>query len=368
MPTIPTVLQVIPSFAGGGAERQLVLLSGALVAAGARVHVAHLHGGPNLAAAQACGATLHEIAVGSHYDPSVVRKLKALIRTTGADLVQTWLLHADITGGLAARSAGVPWLLSERQSAGHASNAKFFLRRRFGRRADCIVANSEGGADYWRQTGYRGPLHVVRNIVPEALRPDVEMPPVERDSMLIIAVGRLSEEKNYPTLLRILDRVLTRVPQARVDLLGEGHLRAILQQQIDATPALAGRVQLVGHVDDVHRRLTKAAAFVSMSLFEGTPNAVLDAMRAGCPLVLSDIPAHRELVDDRGARFASLANTAACAEALIGCLLDPADSRDRADKARAGLRLQDWAPARIASAYLDIYGAITHRRPRCASS
>ncbi len=367
--TRPTVFHVIPSFAGGGAERQVVWLSQALVTAGARVHLAHLHGGPNLAAAQASGATLHQIPVRNHYDLSVLDKLKSLIRSTGADVVQTWLLHADITGGLAARAVGVPWVLSERQSAGfYAGGAKFYLRRLFGRRADAIVANSEAGADYWRLAGYCGALNVVRNILPAPQPADADAALVTRDPMLIIAVGRLSEEKNYPTLLRAMEQVLTRVPQAHVDVLGEGHLRAMLQQQIDAAPALAGRVRLVGHVNDVHQRLQSAAAFVSMSLFEGTPNAVLDAMRAGCPLVLSNIPTHRELVDDAGARYAELDDPAACASALIACLTDAPASLARAERARAGLRLQEWSPASIAAAYLDIYQAVGQRRKSCASS
>jgi glycosyltransferase involved in cell wall biosynthesis len=299
----------------------------------------------------------------------VLGKLRTLIHRTGADVMQTWLLHADITGGLAARSAGVPWLLSERQSAGfYAGTAKFALRRWFGRRADAIVANSEAGADYWRQAGYRGPLHVVRNIVPATLQADAGAAPAARDPMIIVAVGRLSEEKNYPTLLRALERVLAQVPQARVDVLGEGHLRAMLQQQIDSTPVLAGRVRLVGHVSDVHHRLQQAAAFVSMSLFEGTPNAVLDAMRAGCPLVLSDIPTHRELVDERGARFAALDDGAGCAAALVECLLDAPASLARAEQARSGLRLQDWSPHSIAGAYLDIYRSAGRKGRSCAYS
>lgn len=357
-----TVLHVIPSFAGGGAERQLVWLSRALVDAGVRVHIAHLHGGPNLAGALASGATLHALPVSGNYDPSVLGKTAALIRRVGADVVQTWLLHADVTGGLAARRVGVPWLLSERQSAGfYAGGAKFYLRRLLGRRADMIVANSEAGARYWRDAGYTGALQVIRNIVPDATAPGPPVVPPSREPALVVVVGRLSEEKNYPTLLTALESALARVPAARVDVLGEGHLRPVLQARIDASSVLAGRVRLVGHVDDVADRLARAAAFVSLSRFEGTPNAVLDAMRAGCPMVLSDIDTHRELADDRSALFTPLADPGRCADALVTTLGDVAASGQRATRARQRLLGEDWSAPRIASRYAALYESLRAR-------
>lgn len=362
-----TVLHVIPSFAGGGAERQLVALAASLADAGVDVHVAYVHGGPNLEAARRTGATLHRLSCAGNHDPRVALELRSLIREVGPAVVQTWLLHADVFGGIAARWCGVPWLLSERSSSVmYAQGMKFRLRRWLGRTADGIVANSEGGLQYWLDSGFRGTGCVIRNIV--SATPGTPHAPalVGATGPTILAVGRISPEKNYPLLLEALESVFTRVPSAAASILGEGPERARLLAHIAASPALADRVTLPGHVGDVARRLASASVYVSLSRFEGAPNTVLEAIQQACPLVLSDIPAHRELVSNDDARLVDLAQLASIVDAISGELLNPAAARQRA--ARAQARVGTWSAARIASEYLDLYRKLTLRRTVCVSS
>jgi glycosyltransferase involved in cell wall biosynthesis len=358
------VLHFIPSFVGGGAEQQLVRLAGALTAAGADVHVAHLKGGPQLEHAAASGATLHRLVVGSSYDPRALTQLHALVRSLMPAVLQTWLLHADVVGGLIARRSGVPWVLAERSSAAmYKLGLKFRLRAGIGKGADAIVANSAGGAAYWHEAGYRGRLCVIGNIVaaPKALSPQGSL------ATDIVAVGRLSDEKNYLLLLQALEHLCSSRPAPRVDLLGSGPLQTQLQASIDASAKLAGRVVLRGHVADVPARLAAARMFVSLSRFEGTPNAVLEAVAADCPLVLSDIPAHRETVGNDGAIFVAADNAHAVAAGIAAVLDDPAAGLDRTRRARA--RLGDATAERVALAYLNLYQslAVSPRSASCAS-
>ncbi|HXH37210.1 MAG TPA: glycosyltransferase, partial [Thermoanaerobaculia bacterium] len=77
-----------------------------------------------------------------------------------------------------------------------------------------------------------------------------------------------------------------------------------------------------------------AAAFVSLSDFEGRPNAVMEAMAAGAPLIVSDIAAHREFLDETCALFVPPRDDAAVALALAAVLDDPASAAALAKEAR----------------------------------
>jgi glycosyltransferase involved in cell wall biosynthesis len=359
-----TILHVIPSFAGGGAERQLVELAAGLVSSGVDVHVAYLHEGPNFSAAARSGAWLHRLDCAGNYDARVLLSLRRLIAELHPAVVQTWLLHADVFGGIAARWCGVPWVLCERSSgAMYAAGIKFRLRRCLGLGADALVANSAGGLQYWRNSGYRGPGAVIRNIthVPGAAFPHAQS---QARRPTVLAVGRLSAEKNYVLLLDILETVLPRLPMASATILGEGPARAPLEARIAASPTLMGRVHLPGHVDDVAERLARASVFVSLSRFEGTPNTVLEAAAHGCPLVLSDIPAHRELLAADEARFVQLNDPTAIVDALFDALTDRAAACERAERARR--HLAELSTDRITQEYLALYESILLRGVACA--
>jgi glycosyltransferase involved in cell wall biosynthesis len=83
--------------------------------------------------------------------------------------------------------------------------------------------------------------------------------------------------------------------------------------------------------------MKRADAFAFMSKFEGCPNVVLEAMACGCPLVLSDIPAHREILDEGRAYFAHPDNQTAIAEAIKTTLLFGDAARARADAAQVAI-------------------------------
>jgi glycosyltransferase involved in cell wall biosynthesis len=66
--------------------------------------------------------------------------------------------------------------------------------------------------------------------------------------------------------------------------------------------------------------MKKASLFISLSKFEGSPNAVMEAMACGCPLVLSDIPGHREILNDKSALFVDPSNIRLTANAILKVL------------------------------------------------
>ncbi|MEA2571423.1 MAG: hypothetical protein QOI24_3424 [Acidobacteriota bacterium] len=352
------ILHCIPSMAGGGAERQLTYLASPLIAAGHDVHVALLHEGTHLETLRAGGAVVHHIDTRGNYDPRLSMRLLKLIKRIRPDVAQTWLTQMDVGGGMAARIAGVPWIVSERSSAlAYPRGLKNGMRVLAARGASAIVANSEGGLDYWRSRAKPRTLQrLIRNAVPvaevEAAAPaDPASVGLDPAKPLIVFIGRLSAEKNARKFIDALSIVLQRHDVVAV-ICGDGPLRDDVRAQ--AAPLIAARqVAFTGFATDAWSWLRRANVFVSVSTFEGNPNAVAEAMAAGCPVVVSDIPAHREFLDGDSALFVDPASRESIALGLSRALTGVDESRQRANAAHA-IAVQ-WTAPKIAQQYAAVY-------------
>lgn len=119
----------------------------------------------------------------------------------------------------------------------------------------------------------------------------------------VAVIGRLFKVKAHSVALSAFGQIDDQT--SRLILMGDGPLRENLMAQIDEM-GLARRVEMTGIVerDKVFEYLVNSDLFVSASLGEGLPIAVLEAMACRCPVVLSDIAPHREIAD--GADFVSL--------------------------------------------------------------
>lgn len=152
----------------------------------------------------------------------------------------------------------------------------------------------------------RGRWHVVQNAadierVDRALRDGT----VERDNdtFTVLAVGRLEPVKDTAALLDAFARIHDDV--TRLVIIGAGSLEESVRARVAAL-GIGDSVTMTGLIprDEVFLRCAAADVLVSTSHGEGLPVAVIEAMAAGCPVVLSDIPPHRELAD--GADFIPL--------------------------------------------------------------
>jgi glycosyltransferase involved in cell wall biosynthesis len=352
------ILHCIPGMGGGGAERQLAYLSGELVRLGWDVHVALVRGGPNLPRLEQSGATIHRLEPRGNYDPGILWSLSRIIERLQPDLVQLWLLQMEIAGAIAARLRGVPWILSERCSEGaYPATFKHRLRQWMAAGATAVVSNSTGGRAYWEP---RLDSRTGHYVIPNALPLDEigAVAPVAADDSgiaaadaVVLFAGRLTEQKDPATVIRALTRVLER-PAVTAVLAGEGPLRDAMGALAQAQPA-GNRIRFTGYVENLWAWMKRARVFVSPSLFEGHPNTVLEAAACGCPLVVSDIPAHREFLDEHSAVFVPPADPISVANAIAGVLDDPSAARERAVAARRVVA--QWSPARVARQYERVY-------------
>ncbi len=350
------VLHLIPTLGGGGAERQIVALAQGLRTLGVDVHVGIVSEGANLTRLEAAGAIVHRIAARGNYDPMLPLRIARLIRRVHPDVVQTWLTQMDVVGGLAALMTRTPWIISERTNkVYYPRDLKHGFRHFIGRFASAIVANSRGGAEYWSAMPSKKVV-VVPNALPLA---DIELAVRdERDlgaSEVILFAGRFDPAKNLPNLIDALSNVI-RERDAVALLCGEGPLEGEVRARIGSAE-MSDRIRLLGFTDQVFGLMKRADVFVSSSWFEGQPNAVLEAAACGGPLVLSDIPAHRECFGNDAALYADPSDPAAIAGAIRQTLDDRNAARQRAERARSIAR--QWSIERAASSYLQTYKMVT---------
>lgn len=332
------LLYCIPDLGHGGAERQLSYLAAELARAGHEVHLASRRGGPNLDRMRSAGVVWHRLGGLCNRDPVIFFKLVGLMRKLRPDIVQTILTPMDILGGAAALLTRTCWILRESSSAPlYAAGLRQTLRTALGRLSDAVVSNSAGGYDYWRSAREGRPLYVIPNAIPldEIAGSDparvggFSFGPEEK---VVLYAGRMDSGKNVEGVIAALARIAHDVSFAAV-VCGDGPHRRRLERMAREL-GVAHRVVFTGYVSNLWDLMKRADALVSLSRFEGCPNVVLEAMACGCPLIVSDIPAHREILDERSALFADPEDPDEVAAALRTTLSCGDAARRRAGAAR----------------------------------
>lgn len=350
------ILHLIPTFGDGGAERQLSLLAPALAERGFECHVAYGAGGQNFDTLVGSGVSLHALPARNNHDPRILFDLVSLIRAVKPQIVQTWLLQMDVLGGIAAHMCGIPHILSERASRdAYPDDWKNRWRIRIGRRARAIVANSGAGLDYWISLGARRRSLVIPNAVVTAQ----DEAPEESDRITgenpILFAGRLCDQKNLPNLLEGLDLALAKLPDHSGLLFGDGPLSGSVRAQIDRA-AHRDRIFVQGFTRHLPYWLRTARLAVSVSHFEGQPNFVLEAANIGCPLILSDIGEHRELLPEAAAWYVDRLSPQAISDAIVQAASDRRMAQAKAMLARQSV--EKFSLPAMVTAYAGLYREI----------
>ncbi|GFO68999.1 glycosyl transferase [Geomonas limicola] len=222
-------------------------------------------------------------------------------------------------------------------------------------RASGAVTVSRGAADDLASLAGVAPqlIETIYNpvavAVPAAL-PDAVLPRGwwEGKHRRLLAVGTLTDIKDYPTLLRALLRVRERC-DARLLVLGEGECRGLLEA-LTAEFGLSGAVFWHGQVPDPAPFYLRAELHVLSSRGEGLPTVIIEALQAGTPVVSTDCPCGpREILcDGRFGRLVPVGDPEALAEAILAAL------SERHDPAPLRARAADFGIDQAAERYLEL--------------
>jgi glycosyltransferase involved in cell wall biosynthesis len=355
-----TILHLIPTLEGGGAERQLSMLVTEQARRGLDVHVAVRRGGVHAPGLQ--GVRLHELGNWPSVNPRLFFAIRRVLKDTKPQIVQTWLPQMDILGGIAAVQRRAAWVISERTSEEYYAQVPLiaWLRLSLGRFASAIVANSIGGESYWQRATRRSArLAVIRNAVDfDLVRNAGLQSPSGFRRPLLLAVGRFTPEKALEVLVRSM-KCLSGQQSANVVMIGEGPARSAIEAEI-AAASLEERITILPYQPDWWRWLKVADGLISMSRFEGNPNVVLEAMAGGCPVILSDISAHREIADKSTAVFVPVDDVRSLSASIAELITNREEALRRA--ACASAQVRSMTVKAMVDAYDSIYHGVLNRK------
>jgi glycosyltransferase involved in cell wall biosynthesis len=364
----PRVGIYIPSFGDGGVERMLVNLARGFADEGVRVDLlVRKTSAPYLGSLP---AAVHVRAQAARGPRGLRRELIAYLRQEQPDILMSAKGPDDRIAIAARRRAGVPtrfFLRTGTNLSGRLAARRFNPLRRWWRRwavrrlyrqADGVICVSQGVAEDLAGVADLPAerLQVIRNpvVVPELIQQaeapvdhpwlGVAGPPV------VLGAGGLRRQKNFALLLGAFARVRATRP-ARLLILGEGHLRGELERLAHAL-GVEGDVGLPGFVENPYPYMRQASIFVLSSLWEGSPNVLVEALALGTPVVATDCPSGpREIL--QGGRLGPLVpvdDESALAEAMLRTLAAPLPP----ETLRQGVA--DYHLARSARAYLVAFG------------
>lgn len=356
----------LPSLASGGVQRMFVHM--------ARYFVEHEGLAVDLVLGEAKGPHLEEVRGDIRViDLKASRLLKAVAPLAGyltnerpGSLI-TGMPHSNIVALWARAQAGAPTrvVIGERNlprqevagARGLAWKLIPFLARRYYGQADAIVAVSREAARGLASMAHLPPerITVIYNpvITEETLRrmgDDLRHPWFEAGAPpVILSVGRLAAQKDFPTLIRAFARVRAR-RAARLMILGEGDQRPVLEKLRDRL-GITDDVALPGHISNPYPYYPRAAVFALSSTFEGFGNVVVEALAAGTPVVSTRCGGPVEILEGgKYGRLVPVEDDEALADAIESQLGRPTPPELLKERAA------EFSVGRIAPRYLECVG------------
>jgi L-malate glycosyltransferase len=325
-PTIPIGI-VLTSFDAGGTERQMTELIRRLDRNRFDLRVACFRReGQWLSRVEAAGVPIDAFPLGSLTSLRALRQLYAFsrwCRRHRLQVLQTCDIYANIFALAGAALARVPVRIGSRRGIASPTGRRSLLtlQSHAYRAADRVVANSVAAGDALVAEGIpREKVVVIPNGIDLA---PFDAPRTSGPGPVVTTVANLRPGKGHDVLLRAAAHVLRRRPDVRFQFVGDGPLRAQLEQEADDL-AISAAVTFLGHRSDIAAILRGTTIFAFPSLMEAFPNGVMEAMAAELPVIASAVGGIPELVEhEHNGLLVPPGDDAALAAALLSLLSDP---------------------------------------------
>lgn len=340
------LLIILQDLRGGGAEKMMARLSGALADAGNDVTLLLLtEGGVNAAHLD---PRVKRVELRSARTSTAVPALAHFLRNNRFDAQLAALTHVNVVAIAAAILSGTLARLhvSERNAFSHDKHVNNALPIRiaywlapllYRMIPNPVICVSRGVAQDLVETTATRQQDVTtadNPVLDNDFRDKPLGPPghpwlLNKTTPVIVAVGRLAPQKGFDTLIAALAQLTD--PDVRLLIFGEGQLKAQLLEQA-RTLGVAERLDLPGYTPDPLAQVAAADCFVLSSRFEGSPNVLVEAMSTGVPVVATRCPyGPQEILDDGAlAPLVAVDDPAALAQAISQQLNEPCDTRRQA--------------------------------------
>lgn len=271
----------------GGAERVIATISNCLVEAGHSVAIAMLKG--TVSEYQLDGRVK---LIAGNLQPGYKNAAKALefyvdaVEGFRPDAVLSFTAKPNLIACVARLLGKVDVCLLVSERADPLSRRKYVqgLYNRVYRIADCCICQSSRIASYYKERLGRCPVEVIENPLDVASIPNKLS---DINGNYIFTAGRLCEQKRQDLAIKAFSLIADEYPEFSLKICGVGDCLEQLQSLSDSL-ACGNRVVFEGSVPNVMKKYSDAAAFIFTSEFEGFPNALIEAVASGFPVITTD--------------------------------------------------------------------------------
>ena len=358
---------VLPTFSGGGAERVASLLCNYWVGKGHIVSAVTFEAVGTTPAYTLDGeVALHQIdclnpsrRLTSRLGTNIRRlfRLRTVVKELAPDVLVAFTTEANVVTLWATRGIGIPVIVSERnQPVRPGLGLLIRAARRFTYPSAAAIVVQTDDIARWASQYLTIPIRVLPNPIqltsPQALRRHGK--PGEKR---LVAVGRLVPQKGFDLLIGSFARIASKHPDWTLSIYGEGPDRDVLEAQIQKA-GLEDRIALPGFHTEIDSALYRADLFVLSSRYEGYPNALLEALAAGCAVVATNCPGATAEILKQGKHgvLVPSENISALSSALNRAMSDAILREDFTRKARQGIEHLDVVV--IGERWLDLFRAV----------
>jgi glycosyltransferase involved in cell wall biosynthesis len=313
------LVKFVTLFEPGGTERQFVNLALALDRRRFDLRFSCLNRtGPYVKTLEDHGLSISEYPIRGFVSPGYVAQATRLTRDLSRDHVQivhTYSFYGNVFAVPAARAAGVPVVIASiRDRGAYLTPRQQRVQRYVCRLADCVLVNADSVKDWLVEDGYdAAKITVIKNGIDlsgfndhlrrngertdNGLRAELGLP---AGVPLIAVSGRVNPSKGLEHFLHAAASVHATYGHARFLVVGPAPDAVYLERLHEMTRQLgiADRVIFMGHRSDLPRILGDVTVAVLASLNEAMPNAVLEAMAAGLPVVATRVGGVPEAIED----------------------------------------------------------------------
>ena len=301
------VVLVIDDLEYGGAQRQVIELANNIDIEHFNVHICTLSDyiplGNQL---RDVNVRLHIIKKLNKVDFTVVPRLVKLLKFLNADIVHSFLFASDIASRLAGHFAGTKLIIGSERNANYSLKIRNKLAYKLTQKyVDLIIANSKTGANFNRKIFNQSieKYRVVYNGVDTERFKPREKPELRKNLKLpvedkIIGVfASFKPQKNHEMLIRAFSKVIVSIPETSLLFVGDqlygnmndtGQYHKKMECLIDELK-IRNHCIFMGNRDDVEMIYPACDISILSSLYEGTPNVLLESMSCGVPVIATNV-------------------------------------------------------------------------------
>lgn len=206
-----------------------------------------------------------------------------------------------------------------------AKKIKRYIRDWLVYHSKCTFVQTKQQKDYFKSK-YHDLIHVLSNPVSDGLLTAV--PKVPGNKYIICALGRMTNQKNFPLLIDAFSDAFSDEPSAELRIYGEGPQKEELQSYIDKS-GMSSKIHLMGRTNDVKTAFEEADLYVLSSDWEGMPNTLIEAMACHVLSVSTDCPTGPSdlIQNDTNGLLVPVGNREALTEALLKAYSMPYSER-----------------------------------------